>query len=81
MKKVLLISYHFYSGTSIGARRPTEFVKSLHDVGYCIDALTLNREQASSVDFFDRLYSINEYPDPINLVSKAIKKSVNFLKK
>ncbi|MFT6834894.1 MAG: hypothetical protein ACJA0H_000927 [Francisellaceae bacterium] len=81
MKKVLLISYHFYPDTSIGARRPTEFVKSLHGAGYSIDVLTLNRELSNSVDFVDRFYSINEYPDPINLVSKAIKKISKVFKK
>lgn len=40
MKKILILSYHFFPDTAVGARRPTELARHFVAAGYQVDVLT-----------------------------------------
>ncbi len=73
IKRVLLISYHFYPDSAVGARRPTEFAKSLSEQGFEIDVLTVRSGAPRDVDFASSTYEVKEFQDPINWLWKVVK--------
>ncbi|MFL0796109.1 MAG: hypothetical protein K6L73_01305 [Cellvibrionaceae bacterium] len=76
-RKVLLISYHFYPDAAVGARRPTEFAKSLSDNGFDVDVLTAKRELLDKPGYVNSIFSVREYPDPVNVLWCLVKKIRN----
>ncbi len=73
-KKVLLISYHFYPDSAVGARRPTEFARSLAKAGFEVDLLTVKGKETRNLDFVSNLYEVVELKDPINWIWRKLKK-------
>ncbi len=73
-KRILLISYYFHPEPAVGARRPTEFAKSLEAEGFSVDILTVKRAVKRTPEYVNSLYEVREMPDPINIIWAGIKK-------
>ena len=72
--RLLLISYHFYPDPAVGARRPVQFARSLHDAGFEIDVLTVFREQGVHPEYINRMYTVREYEGFINPAWRYLKR-------
>ncbi|MBP3437544.1 MAG: glycosyltransferase [Clostridia bacterium] len=58
MKKILIVSEHFYPNNITGARRPTKIAKKLYELGYSVDVFARYGAENSS-DICDHLFSFD----------------------
>ncbi len=64
MKKVLLISQHFYPSNIIGAIRPTKIAQKLRQQGYQVDVFTRYQVSPSEIErlgLCDHLFALEDY--------------------
>lgn len=73
MKKILIISEHFYPNNIIGARRPTKIAKKLHELGYSVDVFARYSAEDSS-DICDNLFSFETLKSNTASASAAAKR-------
>lgn len=70
-KKILLITYHFYPDTAVGAKRPSELAKTLSKSGYDVDVITARR-QRTAVDIDMRSIRVIGVPQPPQIVNNIV---------